>query len=178
MGSSSHREIEVKLPVRKVAAIRAKLRAAGFRLISPRTRERNQLYDFSDARLRRAGCAVRVRVAGRAVTLAFKGRRRTVAGMKARKEIETRVADAGAAGLILTALGLRPVSAYEKRRATFRRGRLIATVDETKAGNFLELEGSPADIAVAARELGYTESDYINRTYIELLLGRERGRRK
>jgi hypothetical protein len=43
-----------------------------------------------------------------------------------------------------------------------------ATLDETPAGVFLELEGEPAWIDEVAGKLGFTEPDYITASYIQL----------
>jgi hypothetical protein len=50
-------------------------------------------------------------------------------------------------------------------------------LDETPIGNFLELEGSPRWIDRTARLLGFSSSDYINRSYGYLYLAFCRERR-
>ena len=47
----------------------------------------------------------------------------------------------------------------------YRAGDLIITLDELPLGNFLELEGDPADIDRFAGRLGFSRADYINDSY-------------
>jgi adenylate cyclase class IV len=68
----------------------------------------------------------------------------------------------------LELLGFRPGFRYEKYRASFRLPNLHVDLDETPAGNFLELEGSPKAIERVAHALGYKRRDYIRATYWEL----------
>ena len=43
-------------------------------------------------------------------------------------------------------------------------------VDETEAGNFLEVEGpSPEAVESIGRQLGFSKQDYVRRTYAELI---------
>jgi adenylate cyclase class 2 len=64
---------------------------------------------------------------------------------------------------------------YEKYRTTYRlpaafawaKGLLIE-LDETPLGSFVELEGPPAAIDRAAKELGFTQRDYILQNYLAL----------
>jgi adenylate cyclase class 2 len=66
---------------------------------------------------------------------------------------------------LLRSIGLRPAFIYEKYRSTFVLGRLQLDLDETPAGVFLELEGSPPAIDRAAKALGYSPRDYFTGTY-------------
>jgi adenylate cyclase class 2 len=68
----------------------------------------------------------------------------------------------------LTALGFRPAFRYDKFRTTFRLPNLHLDLDETPAGVFLELEGSPKAIDRAARQLGFTKNAYLRATYWDL----------
>jgi hypothetical protein len=47
---------------------------------------------------------------------------------------------------------------------------LVAELDETPIGTFLELEGSRAAIDRAARGLGFGPADYIVETYVALFI--------
>ncbi|MBI2841006.1 MAG: class IV adenylate cyclase [Acidobacteria bacterium] len=172
---SGHREIEIKIAITNVTAMKRKLRTAGFSLVRRRIHEWNQLYDFPDARLRRTGDALRLRRAGNVASVTYKGKRRLTLGMKDREEIETTVSDAGAAAMVFERLGLRPTFAYEKYRTTYGRGKLAVVVDETPIGDFVEIEGDPARILRAARRLGYSDSDFITESYVELYRKRHRG---
>jgi adenylate cyclase class IV len=99
------------------------------------------------------------------------GRRRH----KIREEIELEIADAGALTKVLEGLGMRGWFRYEKFRTTFQLPatkhwafELLIELDETPIGTFVELEGRPAAIDRAARELGFTARDYLVSSYLSL----------
>ena len=86
------------------------------------------------------------------------------------------IADAGTITAILEAVGLRPIFRYEKYRSTYslpQTGSLKVELDETPAGNFLELEGTPRAIDRAAALLGYRREDYITKSYGALWMERK-----
>jgi adenylate cyclase class IV len=93
---------------------------------------------------------------------------------KVRDEREVRLDDAGAGAHLLEAFGLGPRFRYEKYRTTYciegRGGALVAELDETPIGTFLELEGNQAAIDRAARGLGFGPADYIVETYVALYI--------
>ena len=52
----------------------------------------------------------------------------------------------------------------------FEKGRFLVSLDETEAGNYLEVEGpSDEEITQLAEKLGYSEADFIRQTYAELI---------
>ena len=166
-------ETEIKLRVPSAAHGRRLLLEAGFAVAVPRVLERNTLFDTPEGALRAARKVLRVRQAGRRAVLAFKGP--PLEGKyKSREELETDLTDPAALRLILARLGYEPVFHYEKRRTEFRRGREagIATLDETAAGVFLELEGAARWIDRTALRLGFTSADYITASYGWLLSAR------
>ena len=164
-------EVEIKLPVASVAAVRRGLRRAGF-TPGPRLFERNLVLDAPDARLRRSGQLLRLRSKGGHWWLTWKdcpeGRHRH----KVRREIEIQVLDGGRAAEILARLGFQPALEYQKYRTEFRRrgSRGKALLDETPIGAYLELEGPPSWIDRTAGELGYRPEDYILDSYWSLYL--------
>jgi adenylate cyclase, class 2 len=166
--TGAHREIEIKLRLAGAEAGRALLRSAGFRVSRQRVFEQNAAYDFPDGRLRAAGSLLRLRTAGKVATLTFKGP--SAGGKhKSREEIESVIPDAEPLAAIFTGLGLQPVFRYEKYRTEYRAGSEgVAMLDETPIGVFLELEGAPSWIDGAARDLGFTEADYITASYAKL----------
>ena len=171
--SSSKLETEIKLPLGDARAGRRMLRRLGFQIAKRRVFESNTMFDTPDAGLERRGTALRLRTAGRRRTITFKGA--PGAGPhKSREEVETEVADAGAARDILGRLGYGPVFRYEKYRTEYRKARQagVVTLDETPLGVFLELEGPPRWIDRTARRMGYSPSDYITASYGRLWLDR------
>jgi adenylate cyclase class 2 len=73
---------------------------------------------------------------------------------------------------IVERLGYRRVFRYEKYRTEFHQPRRagVAMLDETPAGVYLELEGTPHWIDLTARRLGFQESDYITASYGRLYI--------
>ena len=208
MPRPKHRqEIEIKLLIQGVTALRGRLKHLRAREITPRTYESNTLYDTPRHDLRRHGQLIRIRTEQPASTL---GRRRPKANatalltykgpsstsnskktgrnsktrshFKIKDEAEVAVTGAGDLAIILCALGLRPTFRYEKFRTTYAlpgvRG-LKVEFDETPVGVYLELEGPVAAIDRAAHLLGYTRNDYMTDTYGSLYLAdcRRRGRK-
>jgi len=171
-------ETEVKIRIGDPRPVREKLVALGAVVCRDRVLEQDTLYDFPDGRLRGARLALRLRRAGRRTTLTFKGTPQKSRSFKVREEFETAVADAGQARKILKALGLRPAFAYAKHRTVLRQGRLTITLDETPAGNFLELEGKRHEITRFARRLGFRRADFIRANYVDLILQKQKGETK
>ncbi|MGC2504240.1 MAG: class IV adenylate cyclase, partial [Silvibacterium sp.] len=115
-------EIEVKFRVDDSQQLQEKLRSLGFRSLTPRTFERNTLYDTPDRSLRARQAILRVRKYGDRWVLTHKclpSDHDPNARHKHRIEIETEVADGEALGSILTQLGYQPVFIYEKWRAEY-----------------------------------------------------------
>ena len=168
MKQQSNREIEIKLAVPSASAARRLLRAAGFRISRPRAFESDTILDTPDLRLRKAGCLVRVRDTRNGAVLTFKGPA-TAVKYKSREELEIAVDNGGLLKTILSRLGFQPVFRYQKCRAEFRRDAGgLAMLDETPVGVFLELEGTPRWIDRTARELGFSEADYVTASYWQL----------
>jgi len=200
MRSSPGREIEIKLPVPDLRAMRRTLAHLGAKAHG-RVFESNTLYDTSESALRRSSRLIRLRVqtpasnrpphpraaasTARASRLANPSRAvltykapiaapakpRATRRYKEREEIEVEVTNSTDLARILQGLGLHPGFRYEKFRTKFTLKGLPGLeldLDETPAGIFLELEGSPRQIDRAARLLGYTRSDYDCRSYWEL----------
>jgi adenylate cyclase class 2 len=194
MGSNRNQEVEIKLRVTHVSAIRRRLKQIRARIVSPRTYEYNTLYDTPKGGLARRGQLIRIRIerapsaSGRnarlratKAILTYKGpsqpagsSRRTIdkpsgkGRYKVREEVEVAISDGEQMRRILSALGLRPLFRYEKFRTTYTLPgirKLKIDLDETPIGTFLELEGAPSDIDRVAKRLGYSRSDYVTPTY-------------
>ena len=162
-----HQEVEIKFLVRSLEELRRGLRAAGFRLITPRTHELNTLYDFPGGVLRQRGELLRIRKYGNQWKVTHKSKGK-VGRHKSRAEIETGIEDGTKLAAILVALGLRPTFSYEKFRAEWSDGKGFVVVDETPIGNLAEIEGPPRWIDRTARALGVNPSDYITLNYAAL----------
>jgi adenylate cyclase class 2 len=161
------REIEVKFRVADLRALRRKLRAAGFRVVTRRAHELNTLYDLPGEELRARHQLLRIRKYGPAWTLTHKSQGKT-GRHSSRVELETSVGDGRKMDAILRALGYTPSFRYEKFRAEWTDGKGIVVVDETPIGNFCEIEGAPRWIDATAKRLGVRREEYIMRNYAAL----------
>ena len=170
-------EIKLRLPL-KLGKIRRTLHAAGFRVVKPRIRESNTLFDNSKRTLRKHGKLLRLRRAGLHRFLTFKGPSEP-SRYKKRRELEIDLHDGIGLDEIFTHLGYRPVFRYEKYRTEYAKPRSEGKVllDETPIGNFLEIEGSPRWIDRTAFALGFHRRDFIARSYGYLYLAYCRERR-
>jgi adenylate cyclase class 2 len=160
-------EIEIKFRVGDLRALARKLRAAGFRLTTPRTYEMNTLYDLPGQVLRERKELLRLRKYGSEWTLTHKSKKKTERH-SSREELETTVGDGKQMDAVLLALGYSPSFRYEKFRAEWTDGKGQVVVDETPIGNFCEIEGPPRWIDATAKKLGVMEADYITTNYAGL----------
>jgi len=199
----TNREIEVKLRVADVPDMLRKLKNLGARYES-RVLEQNTLYDTPDSDFRRRGALLRIRVespaprpgtseSGRThsggastrtiLTSKFAPAPRSARDRRYKENLERELLVPGSPAhcdRVLRCLGLRRGFRYDKFRSTFRLSRLpglTIELDETPAGNFLELEGRPRAIDSAARALGCTQRDYFRGTYWDVYVAdcRRRG---
>jgi adenylate cyclase class 2 len=163
------REIEIKFQVADLRVLARRLRAAGFRPLTPRTHEMNTLYDLPGEVLRGRKELLRIRKYGSEWTLTHKAKGK-VGRHSSRVELETGVADGKKTDLILRALGYAPSFRYEKFRAEWTDGKGQVVVDETPIGSFCEIEGPPRWIDATAKKLGVSRADYITKNYAGLFL--------
>jgi predicted adenylyl cyclase CyaB len=168
-------EIEIKFVVKDTKAITGKLRKLGFRIATGRHQEKNYLFDDDSGSLRTAGKLLRVRKTPLSQTLTFKGPISAASKLKHREEIECKIEQADTLIRILEEVGFKIKTSYSKYRTAFENEGFNIALDETEAGNFLEVEGpSDEDITRLAEKLGYSEQDFVRRTYAELI-GETRG---
>lgn len=193
MARATNREIEIKLPVQDIQAVVNKLKAIGA-INQGRVFERNTLYDTLDSDLRQSGRLLRIRLekparsewsqAGQeksTVTAKSPPESRTNPQYKERLEREVVIPDSERWDGTLHSLGFRPGFVYEKFRTSFHLPRLSPQLhldlDETPAGTFLEVEGSPEVIDRVAKALGFGLRDYFRGTYWDIYVAdcRKRG---
>ena len=195
-----NQEIEIKLAIEDIAALRRKLRGLRAKA-APRFFERNELYDTPRDDLRASGRLLRIRIETPAPGTLTPSARRLGANSrgvlthkapiegidpaaprryKQREEFEINFQPADRLEPILRALGYRPGFRYEKFRTEYTLPKLKGLhldLDETPIGNYLELEGSPKAIDRAAKLLGFTAQNYITATYWDLYMAHCRGHR-
>jgi adenylate cyclase class 2 len=169
----SNQEVEIKFRVENVRALSRRLRAAGFRQVTRRTRERNTLYDLPGSPLRKRGELLRLRKYGKEWLLTHKAKSK-VTRYKTRVETETKIADGDKLEKILQALGYAPTFRYEKYRAEWSNSHGHVVVDETPIGSFGEIEGPARWIDRTAERLGIVPSSYITQSYAELFFAWKR----
>lgn len=157
-------EREIKLSYRSAADARAALTAAGAEPLVARRLQDDRMYDTPDNRLFAARSALRLRRDEARAVLTYKGP--VEPGItKSREEIETDVANHEATGALLARLGFAPWFRYQKYREEFRAPGVIAAIDETPAGVFVEIEGDEAAIVALAARLGRSPADFILDSY-------------
>jgi adenylate cyclase class 2 len=163
------KEIEIKFRVSDLRALRRKLSAAGFRLVTRRTHEMNTLYDLPGEVLRSRNELLRIRKYGSSWTLTHKsGSKRE--RHSSRVELETGVADGKQMDAILRALGYAPSFRYEKFRAEWTDGKGHVVTDKTPIGNFCEIEGPSRWIDATAEKLQVSRAVYMTKNYATLFL--------
>jgi adenylate cyclase class 2 len=142
-------EIEVKFRVRDPKALESTLPQLGFHCETPRTFERNILFDTPDHRLRASTQILRVRRYGDRWVLTHKQTtpndspeaRHPEPRHKERIETETAVEDGEAVAAIFKVLGYTSAFVYEKWRSEWSDGTGHCVIDETPIGQYAELEG-------------------------------------
>jgi adenylate cyclase, class 2 len=161
-------EIEVKFAVADPADLARRLAHAGFHEKTPRTFERNELYDTPDRRLRAQQAILRVREYGGRWTITHKCLTRDndpTARHKRREETETAVRDGDAIGHIFKHLGYSPVFVYEKWRTEYADASGHCVLDETPIGIYAELEGPEDWIDATGHKLGIDHAQFLTVSY-------------
>lgn len=163
-------EVEVKLWLPDLDALRARILAGGGELIQPRYYERNVAFDTANRDLYQRGQLLRLRM-DRAAIITFKGvpSHAPASEAKVREELETQVSDFDTTEAILTRLGFVRQRVYEKYRETFRWGEVEIMLDEMPYGNFVELEGDEAAIKATAHALKLDWSKRLLTNYLALM---------
>ena len=162
-------EVELKFCVADPEEFCRRALRAGFVLMTPRTMERNALFDTPERRLLSERQVLRMRQYGERWVLTHKRppeNNDDSARYKERLETETAVDDGEAMGAVFVELGFEPIFRYEKFRTELEdsRGDGHLVIDETPIGNFAELEGEREwiDASLArlgiAREMCFTDS--------------------
>lgn len=161
-------ETEVKVRVADKDSFERSLARLGFTRSTPRTFERNTLYDTPERRLRNSRQILRIREYGGKWVVTHKSvpeDDNPEERHKRRLEIETVIDDGAALAGIFEALGLRPAFVYEKWRTEWKDQHGHCVLDETPLGLYAEIEG-PADwIDSVSQQLHINESQFIKLSY-------------
>lgn len=114
-------------------------------------------FDFLDKRLRKSGKLIRVRDMGKKkVEFTFKGPKTKSKTCKIRPEFQTYLEDSGVAKKILEEIGLKETLYCEKKRTSYRKGKVQVDIDEYPGGIvYAEIEASSEGLVHGAiEELG------------------------
>jgi len=161
-------ETEIKFRVTNTAQLEAELTSIGFHLVTPRSFERNVLYDTADRSLRGKRELVRIRNYAGHWLLTHKRVPDSGIGEdrhKHRVETETELSDGAALAEVFLAVGLLPVFRYEKWRTEWSDDIGHCVVDETPLGTFAELEGEPEWIDRVTSQLGVVPEEQLTVSY-------------
>ena len=144
-------EIEIKFAVKDTKRLRRNCESLGFRIAVGRHREKNYLFDDASGNLRKAGKLLRVRNTPSSQTVTYKGPILATSKLKHREEIECRIENAETMIRILEEVGFKVRTRIFEVPNRIRKRRFNVSLDETEAGNYLEVEG-PSDEEIT--ELG------------------------
>ncbi len=161
-------ETEIKIRIADRESLEQNLPRLGFRQVTPRTFERNTLYDTPDRRLRSARRILRIREYGGKWVVTHKSvpdDESPAERHKRRMETESTVEDGEAIGTIFESLGFYPVFVYEKWRTEWKDRKGHCVLDETPLGLYAELEGPSDWIDAIASQLHIDESQFVKLSY-------------
>ena len=164
-------EIEIKIPVADIPEIISRVLSLGFEKIQKKTYEYNIVFDTPDGNLRKKSQLLRLRKWGDLSQITFKkpvSVNHREEQYKIREETEITVSEFNKTQKILLNLGYHIFFIYEKYREIYRHDEILIMIDQTPIGNYIEIEGYPADIDTVSKNLGFTKSDYIVDSYYSL----------
>ncbi|MCC6616037.1 MAG: class IV adenylate cyclase [Anaerolineae bacterium] len=165
---NDYREIEVKLYVPDLEAVRARLEAAGAQLAAPRIYERNVRYDDAAHEITSKGIVLRLRQDTR-TRLTYKSDNKILDnGLFSRFEAEVEVSSFEVMDTILRELGYGTDFIYEKYRTTYKLDGAEVDLDEMPFGHFVEIEGEEASIMRALDRLALSDATRFEAGYAVL----------
>jgi adenylate cyclase, class 2 len=161
-------ETEVKFRVADGQTLERELSALGFRQITPRTFEKNVLFDTPERTLRSQQSILRIRQYGERWVVTHKclpNDNDPAERHKRRIETETEVEDGEAMSIVFSQLGYKPAFTYEKWRTEYADATGHCVIDETPIGLFAELEGPAEWIDSISHRLGLDPSELLTLSY-------------
>lgn len=166
--SNSDQELEIKVYISDLSALKEQIEALGGRLVKPRQHEYNLRFDTEDRQLTKTAQVLRLRQDTTA-KLTYKGPGEMIDGVRLRKEIEFTISDFDTAKNFFEALGYQVSVIYEKFRTTYELGGVEVTLDEMPYGDFAEIEGQDIQlINSVAEQLGINRAASISASYTVL----------
>jgi adenylate cyclase class 2 len=116
------------------------------------------------------GATLRLRKIGDFSVLTYKEKVRSDDGTKKKIEFETSVSDVEATEKIIERLGYKLSAVYEKRRKYWQLDDVEVVLDELPFGLYIEIEGTPAQIAKAEKKIGLKPAEHEPRSYPRLTI--------
>ncbi len=162
------KEIELKVVFKDFKDLKKKLKHLKAKKVNPKTFEKNIIYDHKDINLKRKGVLLRLRKFGKKNILTLKKASKGKEGFKVREEINLDVESFEKTENFLKSLGFFKTFSYEKWRENYSYKGLIISLDETKVGNFMEVEGEYKDIWDFLKEIGVSKEKTLTLTYMDL----------
>jgi adenylate cyclase, class 2 len=166
---SAHMEREVKLRFDSPELARAALLSLGAVPLRPRRLQSDTVFDLPERTLAARAQVLRVRVEDGNHCVTFKSPIPDET-MKLREELETSVGSGVLVMSILERLGFVVSFRYEKYREEFTLVGIVAAVDETPVGTFVELEGTEDGILSVAEALGRSPQQFVLDSYRTLFV--------
>ena len=169
-------EIEAKMKVDDLEAVRNRLKAAGATLIGDFL-EKNLFFDTDDRSLLTADEGLRLRLTQNLATsehvntITFKGPRKH-GQLKSREETEVNVDNFDNAATLLGCLGYVRVLQFEKRRESWSFRSCKVELDTLPhLGTYVEIEGPQDEAVMAVREaMQLTHRPLVRSSYIAMLM--------
>ncbi len=158
-------ERELKFACDDLEAVRERLADLGAERQAAAAFEDNLVFDRG-GEIEKSGSVLRLRSDRRGARLTVKGPARFEEGVKLRDEREISVSDAAEAQSLLEMLGYGVVQRYQKMREEWQLGGVVAALDHTPIGDFVEFEGSKA--AKVAERCSFEVEAAEQRSYIHI----------
>ncbi|MFQ5349649.1 MAG: class IV adenylate cyclase [Thermoanaerobaculia bacterium] len=158
-------ERELKFACDDLEAVRERLADLGAERQAAAAFEDNLVFD-RDGELESIGGVLRLRSDRRGARLTVKGPPRFEDGVKLRGEREISVSDPAETEALLEMLGYSVVQRYQKMREEWQLGGVVAALDHTPVGDFVEFEGEKA--APVARRCGFEIESAERRSYLRI----------
>lgn len=169
-------EIEIKLKVDDLAAVRERLNRLGAKRLGEVV-ETNIFFDTADRALLGSDCGLRLRLSRdtahntEKLRITYKGPR-AEGPVKAREEVEVGVDSMDSAAELLDRLGYTRMLTFEKRRETWSLEEDCSIELDTlpQIGSFVEIEcKSEADVLRIREKLGFADVKPVLPTYADLV---------
>lgn len=154
-------ETEIKIKIDNIDKIKTKVLEMRAELFKKRALQVDEYFDKKNA-LEKSDQVLRIRDNS---ILTYKGPKQKKQNMKIREEIEVMVDSGLYLKEILKKLGYTKTGAKEKYREAYIFQLTQICIDETPMGNFIEIEGSKQGVIDVAKKLGFSERNFITKSY-------------